>query len=167
MGLVALPGGSAGDLVLSSAQAAEDFEQELVDQYALAMSAAGLSDGHIRATRSVVIEFARSLTKPLWEATCADGDAFLAGQRRLGHSVATRAGKAGTLSLFFEFVLARYEGAIRRATGVLVEQPIDEFNRQSGASLGKVRVPPSDQEIDSLFTGWRGSIPQEIGRAHV
>ena len=48
MGLVALPGGGAGDLVLSSAQAAEDFEQEIVDQYALAMSAAGLSDGHIR-----------------------------------------------------------------------------------------------------------------------
>lgn len=160
MGLVALPGGSAGDLVLSSAQAAEDFEQELVDQYALAMSAAGLSDGHIRATRSVVIEFARSLTKPLWEATCADADAFLADQRWLGHSVATRAGKAGTLSLFYEFVLARYEGTIRRATGVLVEQPIDEFNRQSGASLAKVRVPPSDEEIDSLFTAWRGSIPQ-------
>ena len=42
MGLVALPGGSAEDPVLSSAQAAEDFEQELVDQYALAMSAAGV-----------------------------------------------------------------------------------------------------------------------------
>ena len=160
MRLVALPGGGAGDLVLSSAQAAEDFEQEIVDQYALAMSAAGLSDGHIRATRAVVIEFTRSFTKPLWEATCADADAFLAEQRRLGHSVATRAGKAGTLSLFFEFVIARYEGAIRRATGVLVEQPIDEFNRQSGASLGKVRVPPWDEEIDSLFTAWRGSIPQ-------
>src|SRR5688572_4658263 len=112
MGLVALPGGGAGDLVLSSAQAAEDFEQEVVDQYALAMSAAGMSDGHIRATRAVVVEFARSLTKPLWEATCADADAFLAEQRRLGHSVATRAGKAGTLSLFFEFVIARYEGTI-------------------------------------------------------
>ena len=160
MGLVALPGGDAGDLVLSSAQAAEDFEQKIVDEYALAMSAAGFSDGHIRATRSVVIELARSLTKPLWEATCADADAFLAEQRRLGHSVATRAGKAGTLSLFYEFMLVRYGGTIRRATGVLLEQPIDEFNRQSGASLGQVRVPPSDEEIDSLFTAWRVSIPR-------
>ena len=38
------------------------------------------------------------------------------------------------------------------------EQPIDEFNRQSGASLGKVRVPPSDAEVDRLFASWRGSI---------
>ncbi len=43
---------------------------------------------------------------------------------------------------------------------MLVEQPIDEFNRRSGALLGKVRVPPSDDEIDSLFAAWRGSIPQ-------
>jgi hypothetical protein len=37
-------------------------QQEIVDQYALAMSAAGLSDGHIRQTRAVVIEFARSVS---------------------------------------------------------------------------------------------------------
>ena len=46
---------------LATLQEAEDFEQEIVDQYALAMSAAGLSDGHVGNTRSVVIEFARSL----------------------------------------------------------------------------------------------------------
>jgi len=48
MGLVALPGGAVANLALSSAKAVEDFEQELVDHYALAMAAAGLSDGHIR-----------------------------------------------------------------------------------------------------------------------
>ena len=32
---------------LRSAQDFEDFEQELVDQYALAMAGAGLTDGHI------------------------------------------------------------------------------------------------------------------------
>jgi integrase/recombinase XerC len=47
MGLVALPGGAVANLALSSAKAVEDFEQEFVDQYALAMAAAGLSDGHI------------------------------------------------------------------------------------------------------------------------
>lgn len=96
------------------------------------MSAAGLSDGHNRQTRAVVIEFARSVLTPLWEATCADADDFLAEQRRLGHSMSTRTGNAGALSGFYAFVIARYEGTIRRATGVLVEQPIDEFNRQCG-----------------------------------
>lgn len=159
MELVALQGG-ATELALATAQDAEDFEQELVDQYALAMLASGLSDGHLRNSRAIVIEFARSLTVPLWEATCEDADAFLAEQRRLGRSVSTRAGKAGTLALFYEFVIARYEGTIRRAAGVTVEQPIDEFNRQSGASLGKVRVPPSDEEIDTLFNAWRLWVPQ-------
>src|SRR5680860_991963 len=126
MQLIALPG-SATELALATTQDAEDFEQELVDQYALAMAASGLSDGHIRNSRAIVIEFARSLTVPLWEATCENADAFLAEQRRLGRSVSTRAGKAGTLALFYEFLIARYEGAIRQATGVAVEQPIDEF----------------------------------------
>jgi integrase len=160
MGLVALPGGAAGDREFWGAQAAEDFEQEIVDEHALAMAAAGLSDGHIRSTRAIVIEFARSVSGPLWAATCQDADRFLAEQRRLGHSVSTRAGKAGTLALFYEFVISRYQGRIHRATGVLVEQPIDEFNRQSGKSLGKVRVPPSEAEIDAFFTSWRQSIPQ-------
>lgn len=158
MRLLALPGG-ATDQALASAQDVEDFEQELVDQYALAMVAAGLSDGHIRNSRATVIEFARSMTRPLWEATCQDADRYLAEQRRLGRSVSTRAGKAGTLSVFYDFVIDRYEGAIRRATGVQVEQPIDEYNRQSGASLGSVRVPPSDEEVDTLFTAWRESVP--------
>jgi site-specific recombinase XerC len=108
----------------------------------------------------VVIEFARSLAAPLWAASCDDADRFLAEQRRAGRSVSTRAGKAGTLALFFEFVISRYQGDIAALTGVVVGQPIDEFNRQSGASLGKVRVPPSETEVDELFTEWRLSVLQ-------
>ncbi|MGH3503542.1 MAG: tyrosine-type recombinase/integrase [Nocardioidaceae bacterium] len=159
MSLVAVRGGAAADDVLRSALDVEDFEQEVVDEYALAMAAAGLSDGYVSSTRSMIVEFARSLTGPLWEATFADADRFLAEQRRMGHSVSTRAGKAGSLALFYEFVISRYQGQIRRMTGVVVEQPIDEFNRQPGASLGKVRVPPSDAEVEKLFTNWRSSIP--------
>jgi integrase/recombinase XerC len=138
----------------------EDFEQELVDQYALAMAAAGLSDGHVSNTRSVIIEFARFLAEPLWSASCDDADRFLAEQRRAGRGVSTRAGKAGTLAGFYEFTITRYQGDIHALTGVVVEQPIDEFNRQSGASLGKVRVPPSEAEVDELFARWRGSVTE-------
>jgi integrase/recombinase XerC len=138
----------------------EDFEQEIVDQYALAMAAAGLSDRYVSRTRSTVIEFARSLTGQLWSASCDDADRFLAEQRRVGHSVSTRAGKAGAVALFYEFVISRYQGDVHALTGFVVEQPIDEFNRQSGTSLGKVRVPPSEAEVDELFAGWRLSVPQ-------
>ena len=50
--------------------------------------------------------------------------------------MSTRAGKAGTLALFFEFVISRYQGQIHRVTGVVAAQPIDEFNRQSGGVVG-------------------------------
>jgi site-specific recombinase XerD len=146
-------------LALRTAQDVADFEQELVDQHALAMAAAGLSDGHVSHTRAIIVEFARSLPGPLWAATCADADRFLSDQRKAGHSVSTRAGKAGALAWFFDFVISRYQGDIHALTGVVVDQPIDEFNHQSGASLGKVRVPPSDAEVEELFNGWRRSVP--------
>ncbi|HVC07305.1 MAG TPA: tyrosine-type recombinase/integrase [Solirubrobacterales bacterium] len=145
---------------LRSATDVEDFEQEIVDQYALAMAAAGLSDGHVSNTRAVIVEFARSLRGPLWSASCDDADRFLAEQRRAGRSVSTRAGKAGTVALFYEFAIGRYQGDIHALTGFVVEQPIDEFNRQSGASLGKVRVPPSDAEVEELFASWRTAVPE-------
>jgi integrase/recombinase XerC len=143
---------------LRTAGEVEDFEQEIVDQYALAMAAAGLSDEHVANTRRVIVQFARSLQGPLWSASCEDADRFMAEERRLGHSVSTRAGKAGLLALFYEFLIARYQGDIHALTGVVVEQPIDEFNRQSCASLGKVRVPPSEAEVDEFFDHWRSSV---------
>ncbi len=146
--------------VLRTAADVEDFEQEIVDQYALAMAASGLSDGHVSNTRSAIIEFARSLPGPLWSASCDDADRYLAELRRAGRSMSTRAGKAGMLAQFYAFVIARYQDDILGLTGVMVEQPIDEFNRQSGASLGKVRVPPSDAEVDELFAKWRLSVTE-------
>jgi hypothetical protein len=143
---------------LRTAQEVEDFEQEIVDQYAPAMAAAGLSDGHVSNTRAVIIEFARSLPGALWSASCDDADRLLAEQRKAVRAVSTRAGKAGTLALFFELVISRYQGDIHALTGVVVDQPIDEFNRQSGAPLGKVRVPPSEAEVEELFAGKMSSL---------
>ena len=119
----------------------------------------GSATGMWRNTRSVVIEFARSLPGPVWSATCDDADRFLADQRRAGRACPPAPARPGLLALFFEFVISRYQGDIHALTGFVVEQPIDEFNRQSGASLGKVRVPPSDAEVDELFAGWRQSVP--------
>jgi site-specific recombinase XerD len=145
---------------LRTAEDIEDFGQEIVDQYALAMAAAGLTDGHVGNARSTIIEFTRSLPGPLWSASCDDADRFLAEQRRAGRSVSTRAGKAGMLAQFYDFVISRYQGDIHALTDCVVEQSIDEFNRQSGASLGKVRVPPSDAEVDEFFGKWRLSVTE-------
>jgi integrase/recombinase XerC len=135
------------------------FAQEIVDQYALAMASAGLTDGYVADTRRVVFEFTESLSGPLWSASCGDADRFLNGQRRVGYAASTRATKAAMLAQFYAFVIARYQGDIHALTGWVVEQPIDEFNKPASILVGKARVPPSDVEIDALFARWRSTLP--------
>jgi site-specific recombinase XerD len=135
------------------------FEQEIADQYALAMAAAGLTDTYVAGTRRAIFEFADSLSGPLWTASCNDADRFLTGERRSGLAPTTRATKAVMLAQFYSFVIARYQGDIHALTGWVVEQPIDEFNKPAGALVGRVRVPPSDAEVDDLFAKWRSVLP--------
>lgn len=145
---------------LRSEQDEDDFEQELVDQYALAQVGAGLTDSFVRTERSAVFEFARFLGRRLWTASPSDADRFLSHLRQERHLArATREGKAATLARFFEFLIARYQGDIHSLTGYVVAQPIDEFNRPSSASSAASRVPPSEPEVDALFAGWRDDLP--------
>ena len=144
-----------------SEEDAADFEQEIIDQYALAMAAAGLSDAYISHSRTAIFELRSHVNIPLWQVKPADADAFLAGLRRAGLAASTRAGKAGVIAQFFDFAISRYQADINALTGWVIDQPIDEYNRQSGSSLGKVRVPPSDAEVDRLFGGWAASLQDE------
>lgn len=143
---------------LRTAEDAQDFEQEIVDQYSLALAAGGLSDGYVASCRRAVFEFIESLPGPLWSASCADGDRFFAEQRRAGRSASTRATKATMVGQFYAFVISRYEGDIVELTGVVVEQPIDEFNKPPNVLPGRVRVPPPEAEIEELFSRWRGDL---------
>lgn len=143
-----------------SPQELDDFEQELVDQYALAGASAGLTDDHISAERSVIFTFVRFLGRHIWTATAEDADRFLVQQRKAGLARSTVQRKAWTLAQFFEFLLARYQGDIHAMTGRVVVQPIDEFNRPAKADYGgAVRVPPSEDEVDLLFASWREALP--------
>ena len=138
----------------------EDLEQELVDQFCLAMAGAGITDRHIANERGMLFEFVRFLGRPLWTATPEDADAFMVSLRQNKQAKATVQSKAGALTRFFEFVIARYQGDVQAIAGVVVVQPIDEFNRPAKASgFGAPRVPPSNDEIDVLFNAWRAALP--------
>lgn len=149
-----------GSAAVRTAEDVAAFEQEIIDQYALAMAAAGLTDDHVAGTRRVIFQFAGALSGPLWSASCDDADRFLADQRRAGRAASTRATKAVMLAQFYAFVIARYQGDIHALTGCVVEQPIDEFNKPPDVLPGRVRVPPSDTEVDELFAGWRSELPE-------
>jgi hypothetical protein len=96
------------------------------------------------------------LGRPVWTARPHDADRFLAYQRKdLGRSRLTVQRTAWSLAHFFNFLLVRYQGDIYALTGCVVEQVIDEFNRPAHADYGVLRVPPSGDEVDQLFGGWR------------
>ncbi|WP_433678778.1 tyrosine-type recombinase/integrase [Nocardia sp. CA-119907] len=143
-----------------SPQELDDFEQELVDQYALAFAAAGVTDDHIAQERSVIFAFIRFLGRYVWTAQPQDADRFLEQQRR-DRARSTVHAKAGTVARFFEFLISRYQGEIHGLTGYVVVQPVDEFNRPAKADYGGViRVPPTEDEVDALFGRWREALPE-------
>jgi len=145
---------------LRSVEELEDFEQELVDQYCLALAASGVTDGHVASDRAAVFELIRFLGRPVWTAEPADADRFMVWLRReRGQARSTVQGKAWALGQFFEFVISRYQADIHAVTGCVVVQPIDEFNRPAKADQSSPRVPPSSEEIETLFGAWREALP--------
>ncbi|MEV0446247.1 tyrosine-type recombinase/integrase [Streptomyces spectabilis] len=138
----------------------EDFEQELVDQFALASAGAGISDQHISEERSVIFQFLRFSGRPVWEASPDTADGFLSHQRKeLGLARSTVASKAQTLAQFYDFLILRYQGDVHALTGHVLTQPIDEYNRPADPSAQVIRVPPQEDEVNQLFAGWRESLP--------
>jgi len=145
---------------LQSAADVEEFEQELVDQYALAMAASGTTDGEVASHRRIVFEFIRFVDGPVWSAGPEDADRYLVHLRtERNQSRLTVRTKAVTVSQFFEFLIKRYQGDIHVLTGVVVVQPIDELNRPAKADYGVGRVPPTEDEVAVLFDAWRASLP--------
>lgn len=142
-----------------SAQELEDFEQELVDQFALAVAGSGVTDGVIASDRSVVFEFVSFLGRPLWTTTPEDADRFLVEQRKRGRAKMTVYKKSRTLAAFFDFLITRYQGDIHAVTRHVICQPIDDYNRPRNADYGTLRVPPAEDEVEVLFTAWREALP--------
>jgi site-specific recombinase XerD len=147
---------------LRSPQELEDFEQELIDQFSLAVAGAGATDRHVASDRAVLFEFIGFLGTPVWAATPEDADRYLVWLRRdRVQAKSTVQAKAWTLGRFFAFVLARYQGDIHALTGCVVLQPIDEFNRPAKADYcDSSRIPPTVEEIDRLFGCWRDALPE-------
>lgn len=138
----------------------DDFEQELIDQWCLALAASGVVDSTVLRERAAIIEFVRHLGRHIWTAQPQDADRWLRSLRTVHRQAAsTVMGKAGSLARFFDFLQARYQGDIHALTGVVVDQPIDEFNRPAKADYGAGRVPPPTEDVETLFAGWSASLP--------
>ena len=128
----------------------EEFEQELVDQYPLAVAAAGITKRHVAEDRSVFFEFIRFLGRPVWTAHPRMRTGSWPISARSGRARLTVQHKAWALARFFEFLMLRYQGDIHALTGMCVTS-------RSTSSTGRrrpttaARVPPSER-------GGRGAV---------
>ena len=147
---------------LRSPEAMEDFEQELVDQFSLAMAAAGVTDSWVAHERAAVFEFTQFLGQPVWTAGPEDADRYLNWLRRERNQArSTIQGKALGVGRFFDFIISRYQGDIHALSGCVVTQPIDDFNKPRHVlTSGSTRIPPRVDEVETLFDGWRDGLPE-------
>lgn len=130
------------------------FETDVLAGLVLARAAAGLSDATISGE---VIQLEQSRVwfgRPLWEMEPADVDVYFGKVLRTA-AKGTRLARAQALKTYFQFIELRHQAEIHQMTGRVVECPIDEMNRPQGQTRAALRIPPSAQQMERLFAGWR------------
>ncbi|MEW1674866.1 tyrosine-type recombinase/integrase [Streptomyces noursei] len=132
----------------------EDFETDVLAGFVLARASAGLTDGTIRGDVGHLEKVRDWFGRPLWEMGAPDADAYF-GKVIRDATPSLRAGRAGAVSVFFDFLDLRHRAELHRLTGRLVECPLDEMNRPRATVTPQLRVPPSGDEVEQLFAGWR------------
>ena len=65
------------------------------------------------------------------------------------------AGRAAALTVFFQFLELRHKVELHNLTGRVLECPLDEMNRPRASVEPQLRIPPTEEEIEQLFAGWR------------
>jgi site-specific recombinase XerD len=135
----------------------EEFETDVLAGFVLARAAAGTADTTISNDISDLQQLRDWFSRPLWEMEPKDADAYFG--REVRHlAPTTRRGKADALSVYFQYLELRHAVEIHRLTGVVVQSPLDEMNRQRGSTQLLIRVPPSEREISALFESWANEL---------
>lgn len=101
---------------------------------------------------------------PVWGVGPVDVDGWLAAARARGTGTQTRGQMAQAVHRFYDFVQIRHAQDVEAVTGRMVVQPVDEFNRPRRLARVGVRIPPSQGEVELLFSAWRLSLPGVRGR---
>jgi integrase len=141
----------------ATAEELDDFELDVLSGFVLARHAAGLADATIRADTSHLELVRRWFERPLWELEPRDVDRYFGTVLR-SVSSSTRAARAQVLVTYFEFLELRHKVELHELTGRVVECPIDEMNRPRMSVEPRLRIPPTEAELDALFAGWRDEL---------
>jgi integrase/recombinase XerD len=140
-----------------SAEELEQFETDVLAGFVLARASAGLADETIRGDVSNLDQVRTWFGRPLWEMQPANADDYF-GRVLRGAPSGTRLARSQALRVYFEFLELRHQVEIHNMTGLVVTCPIDEINRPRGRKDARLRIPPSDAEVATLFRGWAQSL---------
>ena len=131
-----------------------DFETDVLAGFVLARASAGLTDATIRGDVGNLEQVRTWFGRPLWELEASDADAYF-GRVLRSAANATRHARAQALTTYFAFLELRHKVELHSLTGRVVDCPLDELNRPRGSHDMALRIPPSEQEVQALFAGWR------------
>jgi site-specific recombinase XerD len=134
-----------------------DFELDVLSEFVLARHSAGLADSTISNDTRHLQLIRDWFERPLWEMEPRDADRYFGSVLR-GVSSATRAGRAQALVTYFAFLELRHKVELYEMTGRVVECPVDEMNRPRMSVDAQIRVPPTEEELERLFAGWRDDL---------
>ncbi len=145
------------DLRLQTPELVAAFEQDLLAEFVLARSSAGVTDSTVRNDVAAVVELRDWFGRPLWELTPKDADGYF-GRYLRNAMPGTKVRKASGIGIYYEFLELRHKPDIHAATGFAVESPLDEVNRPRGGSHNRLRIPPAPREVAQLFGGWQDEL---------
>lgn len=140
-----------------SAEELEDFEVDVLAGFVLARASAGLTDGTVRGDVSQLEQIRDWFGRPLWEMDPTDADTYF-GRVLRGAPSGTRLARSQALRTYFVFLELRFQAQLHALTGRVVTCPIDEINQPRGRKDAMLRIPPSEAEIQSLFSGWAAEL---------
>jgi integrase len=131
-----------------------DFETDVLSGFVLARASAGLVDSTIRNDVNHLELIRDWFGRPLWEMQSCDADTYF-GKVLRDAKPSTRTGRAAALRVYFGFLELRHKVELHNLTGRIVECPLDEINRPRAWVDPQLRIPPTAEEVDQLFAGWR------------
>lgn len=136
----------------------ESFFLDTLSEYQWARDAAGLAQATLDGLVKPVIEVCEFYGTAPWQLSSREVDRYLAGPGKRAQS--TMRAKIGKIDGYFAFLEQRYAGEIMSRFGVIVESPIDLFNRPCHRGDFGLRVPPSQVSLKAFFGRWREDLPR-------
>ena len=129
------------------------FQAACVDGFVASWSARGFSPVTIENAAGVLDRFLELLGIPAWEAGPDDVDRVVGVLVARNMAASTRRGYVQAFKDFHRFLVARKAAEIEATFGVLLDDPVDEFNaaRHVGNDSPSTRPPPTPERMEEFF----------------